>query len=104
MISGFCSIVNEIFTLLACNAEMIGRYQHFSDCLTLEDGTLVVPKHGYTNYYCIGIFIISHYNEPQTTEQPTHTHTSASQLHHNSTISRGKTSITSPDINLMNSV
>jgi hypothetical protein len=74
MISGFCSIVNEIFTLLACNAEMIGRYQHFSDCLTLEDGTLVVPKHGYTNYYCIGIFIISHYNEPQTTEQPTHTH------------------------------
>jgi len=58
----------------------------------------------YTNYWCKGNFIICHYNEPQTTVQPTHMRTSASHLHNISTSSRGKTSINTPDMHLMNSV
>jgi len=44
MILEFCCIVNEIFTLLACNAELIDGYPHFLDCLTLEDGTDTCSK------------------------------------------------------------
>lgn len=92
IISGFFCIANQIFTPLACNAELIDRYRHFSDCLTPEDGTDSCSKTWvyklllYRYLYNLSLYWTTNYSTAST-----HKRTSASQLHHKWTISRGKT-------------